>query len=205
MTRRIPVNSLDGDIESALQDGCRCFKFKLSGAPRDMAEFVREKESKIRGRAGIRLDANRRWSLKEAHEFLDAIDGLEYEYLEEPLRDPGDLPLLMDHPSARIALDETLREISPADLMRYPGIRAVVIKPTLLGGLSISRDFAEAAALLGALPVVSASFETRVGILALARFAASLSASPEPAGLDTLRWLPEGDRPEMSGHVITVA
>jgi O-succinylbenzoate synthase len=203
--REVPVNSLDGEIAAAIADGCSCFKFKLSGDPRDMAAMVRQRAATIGGRATIRLDANRRWSLPEAREFLSGIEGVEYQYLEEPLADPDDLPSLMEHPAARIALDETLREITPGDLHRWNGIRAVVLKPTLLGGLRISRDFAEAAARLGAVPVVSASFETRVGLMALARFAASLSDSPEPAGLDTLRWLPEGERPEISGHRIRVA
>jgi len=194
LAREISISALDGDIESALAAGCRCFKFKLAGDPRAMAEMIKERAEKIHGRAAIRLDANRRWSLAEASEFLNLIPNVPYQYLEEPVCEAKDLAKLIGHPSARLALDETLREISPDDLPKWTGVRAVVLKPTLLGGLKISRDFARAAERLGALPVVSASFESRIGLGALVRFAASLSPKPEPAGLDTARWLPANQR-----------
>jgi len=198
--REIPLNALGGDLETKLAAGCRCFKFKVAGEPRKMAAWVRAQAEQIAGRAALRLDANRAWTEAEARTFLEGIADVDYQYLEEPVRTRTELRNLL--PDARLAFDETLREISPLELLDWPGIRAVVLKPTLLGGLAISDAFARAAAELGAVAVVSSSFESEVGLRALARFAASLSDAPEPAGLDTGRWL---GRPEPARWTVPVA
>lgn len=187
LAHEVPINALGGDLETKLAQGCRCFKLKVSGDPLKMAAWVREQSQQLAGRAPLRLDANRAWTEAEARTFLQGIADVDYEYLEEPVRTRTELRNLL--PDARLALDETLREISPLELFDWSGIRAVILKPTLLGGLAISDAFARAAAEIGAVPVVSSSFESGVGLAALARFAASLSANPEPAGLDTGRWL----------------
>jgi len=186
-TREVPVNALGGDFETKLAAGCRCLKLKVAGDPAKMAAWVREQSRQIAGRATLRLDANRSWTEAEARTFIEGITDVDYQYLEEPVRTRAELRNLL--PDARIALDETLREISPLELFDWPGIRAVILKPTMLGGLAISDAFARAAREIGAVSVVSSSFESGVGLAALARFAASLSAHPEPAGLDTGRWL----------------
>jgi O-succinylbenzoate synthase len=130
------------------------------------------------------LDSNRSWSLSEALQLADDLQGFPIEYFEEPMADPLELTNLVERSAVPIALDETLREIRPKDLANYEGAAALVLKPTLLGGFQICCEFAEAGAALGMRSVVSAAFESGVGIHALGRFAASLE-SISAAGLDT--------------------
>jgi O-succinylbenzoate synthase len=127
----------------------------------------------------------------EALRLADGLKGFPIEYFEEPIADPLGLPDLIERSAVPIALDETLREIRPADLANYEGAAALVLKPTLLGGFQICREFAEAGAALGMRSVVSAAFESGVGIHALGRFAASLE-NISAAGLDTYSRL-QGD------------
>ena len=68
------------------------------------------------------------------------------------------------------------------------GVKAIVLKATLLGGLYRSLALAREARRLGMIPVISSTFESGIGILGLARLA--VFACPGiPAGLDTYRWL----------------
>ncbi len=138
---------------------------------------------------GLRLDANRAWSPDEAAAFVRGIAGVTIEYLEEPLQDPRRLPEFAEAYQVPIALDETLVGISAEALGAHAYARAIILKPTLLGGLIPTRRLAQRATALGMTPVFSASFETGVGLQGLVALAAALSPDDIPAGLDTYRWL----------------
>jgi O-succinylbenzoate synthase len=71
--------------------------------------------------------------------------------------------------------------------MQHPYARAVVLKPTLLGGVSRALGLAEGAKALGMAAVVSASYEGGVGTGALVALAAAMGEVP--VGLDTYRVL----------------
>jgi O-succinylbenzoate synthase len=120
----------------------------------------------------------------------DEIRNLPIDYIEEPLRDSSKLPDLIQQSPVGIALDETLREITPDQLPRFHGAAALVLKPTLMGGFEASRQFANAGLDLGMNPVISACYESGVGIFALGQFALSLP-KVSPAGLDTYSRLRE--------------
>jgi O-succinylbenzoate synthase len=73
------------------------------------------------------------------------------------------------------------------DLAGHGYARAVVLKPTLLGGISRSLRFASEAKALGIKVVVSSAYESGVGTGALVALAAMVG--DEPVGLDTYRRL----------------
>jgi O-succinylbenzoate synthase len=87
-----------------------------------------------------------------------------------------------------VALDESLAGMEPETLEEHPYARAVVLKPTLLGGLSRTLRFAERASDLGMKPVISSAYETGIGTAALVALAAGVGEEA-PAGLDTYRAL----------------
>jgi O-succinylbenzoate synthase len=112
-----------------------------------------------------------------------------FEYLEEPLADPALLPQLVREFGAPVALDESLVGLDPEVLEEHRYARAVVLKPTLLGGISNTLRMAEWALRLGITPVVSSAYESGVGTAALIALAAGIAERPVPAGLDTYRAL----------------
>lgn len=133
--------------------------------------------------ARVRLDANRAWDLDEAIYFCSRITDCPIDYIEEPLRDANLLPELSSVP---LALDETLRDIHPDALQQYDDVRALVIKPTCLGG-DRARDWAETARRLGIQVVVSSAYESGIGMRHLARWAAAHGSPGASHGLDTAR------------------
>ncbi|WP_053057722.1 o-succinylbenzoate synthase [Rubrobacter aplysinae] len=169
--------------------GYRAVKLKVGRRQVDEeARLVRHVAGELEG-VSLRLDANRAWSLTEALEFARGILGVEVEYVEEPLADATLLPRFARESRLPVALDESLVGIPAAGLAEHGYATAVVLKPTLLGGISRSLALAARADDLGMKAVVSSAFESGVGTLGLVALAAALPGGGEPAGLDTYRRL----------------
>ena len=140
------------------------------------------RESGLGLRGGRRVHARRR--------------GVPFEYVEEPLADPGTVPDLIHEFGVPVALDESLIGLEPEDLEEHRYARAVVLKPTLLGGISRTLRTAERALRLGMTPVISSAYESGVGTAALVALAAGVGECPAAAGLDTYRMLAERRSPD---------
>lgn len=175
-----------------VREGYRCLKVKISGlAPGDAADVV----CGVRDQAGkgvaLRVDANRSFTIGDALDLFGRIAECDVEYVEEPVHNLNQLRKLLAEKSRTVgvALDESLLEIQPEDLSRPYRIRAVVIKPTLIG-LEKAVIFARKAVENGITPVISSSFESSVGMSVLAALASTM-AGDIAAGLDTPGWLAE--------------
>ena len=173
-----------------LDAGYEAVKLKVgSRGVREDAEFVAEVADVLGSAVALRLDANRAWSFEDAVKFFHATASLGYEYVEEPLAEPSGLSRLADEYGAPVALDESLVGMEVEGLGEHRYARAVVLKPTLLGGVSRTMRLAREAVRLGIVPVVSSAYETGVGTAALISLAASIGGGNIPAGLDTYRRL----------------
>ena len=195
----IKVNALlSGPPEETLAEARRlrgsgydAFKLKVGAqGVRDDAALVRSLSESLGPGATLRLDANRAWNFEEAREFARTTSGSRFEYVEEPLAQPGRMPDLVRETGLPVALDESLVGTEAGSLGEHRYAAAVVLKPTLLGGLSAVLRFAGEAERLGMTPVVSAAYETGVGTAALVALAAAIGGD-SPAGLDTYRRLAE--------------
>lgn len=212
LREEVPLNALlDGSAldvlagaSRAFDAGCRCLKIKTSGLDLGGLPGLLETITAQTGRlCKLRLDPNRAWTLDQTLHLAEQLQHLPIEYLEEPLANADEWPNLISRCVCPVALDETLREISPSDLRQFTGVAALVLKPTLIGGFSRCREFAIEGERLGMVSVVSAAYESGVGIHALGRFAASLS-SISAAGLDTYSRLASDvlvSRIDLSGFV----
>lgn len=192
-SRPLPLNALlDGSPEeilsragSALANGCECLKIKTAGVGLEgLPSLIGRLAEMSNGRCRFRIDPNRGWDFDFTMRLAEAVASLPVDYIEEPLGDFSLLPELIKICPVGIALDETLREITPENLATYKGAAALVLKPTFMGGWGICSGFAHAGAALGMVPVVSACYESGVGIYALGRFASTLPRAAA-AGLDT--------------------
>ena len=139
----------------------------------------------------LRLDANRAWKPEKAKLFIKYISPSlrqRISFIEEPCQKPEDsLALAIDHGVA-IAWDETLQEAvrSPEfNLSDLTGVKAVVIKPTLIGSVERCVAIIERAQQLGIKPVLSSSIESSLGLTQIARLAQQYLPNEVP-GLDTI-------------------
>ena len=192
----VPVNALiSGPPERALEEarqmlaaGYEAVKVKVGGrSVEEDVELVHALCKLLGDDVSVRLDANRAWSFEEASIFARGTATLRFEYVEEPLADPSLLSSLARDYGVPVALDESLAGMPPGALQDHGYARAVVLKPTLLGGISATLRLANRAKELGLTPVISSAYETGVGTLALVALAAGVGEVP--AGLDTYRRL----------------
>ena len=193
---KVPVNGLlSGTPDRVLEDARRMRNagyeaVKLKVGMKTIAEdirLVRTLVEELGNVISVRLDANRAWSYEEAARFVHGAP--RFEYIEEPLSDPTRLPELAEELSVSVALDESLVGMEPKELEEHHYARAIVLKPTLLGGISRALRMAERALRLGMTPVVSSTYESGVGTAALVALAAGIGERPALAGLDTYRAL----------------
>lgn len=195
----VPLNGLltgsEDDIlrQSTLlvNQGYRAIKLKIGrqSLEEDIA-LVYRVHARLGGKATLRLDANRAWTLEQALTFGKAVEALEIEYVEEPLQDSDELPELAKHWRHPVALDESLVEPEPETCERFGGLKAIILKPTLLGGFTRALAWSKWAEANSVMPVVSSSFETDLGLTMLGHFAAQ-NAPNIPCGLDTSDWFKE--------------
>lgn len=173
-----------------LKNGYRNFKLKVGGDVDSALALTAQVRQIIGETSGLRLDANRAWSISHALQFISGAAKLNIDYLEEPVINLDQLRSLVfrSAPQVPIALDESLLELKPQDLSSPYNIKAVVIKPTLLG-LEKAAGFARAARENKITPVISSSFESSLGIYTLASMAGAVVAGDIACGLDTLDWL----------------
>lgn len=192
----VPVNALISSSDTALEEarrsrsaGYEAVKLKIGGRPvEEDVELARAVSEELADAVTLRLDANGAWSLDEAERFARATAGLRFEYIEEPLADPALLSAFARDYGVPVALDESLVRMEPEALEDHEYARAVVLKPTLLGGISRTLRFAGCASWLGMQTVISSAYETGVGTAALVALAAGVGEGV-PAGLDTYRRL----------------
>jgi len=180
--------------------GFRCVKLKVGRRP---PEDDRVRVEAVRTAIGpdvqLRLDANRAWTEAEAASLADLMRVCDVAYVEEPLAEPARLAAFARDTGMPVALDETVvaavRAVpGPATaeaLLAGPwghalGVaRALVVKPTLTGGLDVFAALVQTARLTGADLVLSSAFEGGVAVAMLAAWAAACDTDA-PAGLDTL-------------------
>ncbi|HEY0468966.1 MAG TPA: enolase C-terminal domain-like protein, partial [Polyangiaceae bacterium] len=178
---------LSGEPEQAVTQalvararGISSFKFKIGrpgGLERELLA-VRALRAELGPLARLRLDANQGLSLAEAKQYLPRFASAELEFIEEPCAPPelGELREL----GLPIALDESLSAGARPAL----GDRAVILKPTLVGGVSGCVSLARAARAIDAQVIFSHAFEGPLGLALSAALALSIGSETHAHGLD---------------------
>lgn len=153
----------------------------------------------------LRLDANQAWSFEDALEFANRVDVTRLAYVEEPLAQPERLLELAGKTGVRVALDESLVGSEPSGLEDQLFAEAIILKPSIAGGLDWAVHMAKRANELGIVPIVSNAFECGVGLRTHVALAAAWA--PAPCGLSTYARFAEGlysERLPMNGPLINV-
>lgn len=160
--------------QQAHKEGFRSAKIKVGHLDIEQTtEIVFSLQEKFR----LRLDFNRRWSLKKTLQFCAQFPVNQFDYLEEPTEAWSDL---LEFPY-RFALDETLREHPVNLFLPVENFTTCIVKPTLY------YPFDELLKTKKQI-ILSSSFESPLGIRQIERLAARLELLDIEHGLDTLRY-----------------
>jgi O-succinylbenzoate synthase len=197
----VPINALASGtpeeivetVKGACGDGFRTVKIKVGRSSVDedihivnkVCSFVNDNALE---HCAVRLDANRAWSYTDAIRFASQVPKDRIEYIEEPCSHLEDSYRFGRASGMPLALDESLIELTPDKVTGSDEVAALVLKPTIMGGIEYIAQFTRKAQSIGAKTVMSSSFESSIGILTLAHLAAALGSSDMAHGFDTLSW-----------------
>lgn len=182
-----PEQALD-EARAAFARGIRTLKFKIgrAGARAQELSAIAELCAELGTTGKLRLDANRALSRADAALYgaLFRCEGLEF--LEEP-SSAGDRPSFSEL-GVRVALDESLAEIEPgtaeARALLTSGVRALILKPTLLGGISACVAWAKLAETARVDVILSHAFDGPLGLALSAALSLSIGSKSQAHGLD---------------------
>ncbi|HDR1345384.1 TPA: o-succinylbenzoate synthase [Pasteurella multocida] len=139
----------------------------------------------------LRLDANRSWTPNKAQMFAKYVKPehrARIQFLEEPCKAPAESLQFAEETGIAIAWDETVRDAefqqNPPHFFT-PQVKAIVIKPTLVGSIQRCVELIKQAHAHGIQAVISSSIESSLGLTQLARLAQQYTPNTVP-GLDTL-------------------
>ncbi|MGI9032530.1 MAG: enolase C-terminal domain-like protein [Acidimicrobiales bacterium] len=187
---RVPVNALVPGVDpeqaaalaaAAVAGGARCVKVKVGDA--GGVDRVAAVRSAVGPDVALRVDANGAWDLDTAVAVLGRLAAYDLELAEDPVRSLDDLARLRRRVRVPLAADESVRSVGDAALLaRLDAADAVVVKVQPLGGVVPAMAVAEAS---GVPAVVSALYETSVGIAAGLALAAALPELRGACGLGT--------------------
>lgn len=182
-------------IEKKLQAGFRCIKLKVGAIDFDSElEMVK----RIRSRFSLhdvelRLDANGGFNPDEALYKLELLSQYAIHSIEQPIkqRNWGDMAELCRESPLPIALDEELIGVNTADakrqLLNIIKPRYIVLKPSLHGGMSGTREWVSIAKDMNVGSWITSALESNIGLNAVANLAADIYG-PDirmPQGLGT--------------------
>ncbi len=194
----IPLNGLvmgqdEGLMESVralLDQGYTSIKIKVArqSLVQDIENVTRIKDL-VAGRAGLRLDANRTWSLAQACDFARAVGSESIEYIEEPTQSAKAHHTFWQETGLSVALDESLHDAAVCHELWGKEIGTLVLKPTIIGSLIRVQHLIDRARQLGIPAVLSSVFESPVALHFYARLALVHGLQHHAHGLDTWRCL----------------
>lgn len=193
--RPIPVSALigghtPGDLAAMTRDlagaGYRCVKIKVGA---DTFEGDAARVAAVREAGGpelvIRLDANRAWTLEQAHRALEALAPHRPAFVEEPLRDggrPEEWRVLRERHGVPLAVDESA--IDAATVRHFGGAAdGAIVKAVRVGGPTASMLVGAEARRLGMRVIVTDSVESSVGRAVAVHLAAALHEHDDAVGL----------------------
>ena len=157
-------------MAEGIRQGFTCLKMKVGALPFEQElDMLRQARASF-PQAELRLDANGAFSPGEAMHKLEQLAGCGASWIEQPIP-PGHhacMAELCRHSPLPIALDEELIGATPEPLLDSLSPRAIIIKPSLHGGLLAAERWALAARQRGIAWCVNSALESHIGLEALA-------------------------------------
>ena len=170
---------IEQQIPILLGQGMKHIKLKTKDLCTQKAHLIIQS---LKERVSLRLDMNKTWSQKEVAAFLQIYNPTCFDYIEEPGLDP----INFEFP---LALDESLREDNHLCLDNIPNLKALIIKPMLMGVGPRVQTLCKRAQARNWMISLSSSFETGIGLYQIALFAEFFHIKGYPAGLDTMKFM----------------
>lgn len=189
VNKLIPANRIISKeyIKEIISGGFKSVKIKVGrGRIEDDIGRVLRLKSYLPENILIRLDANASWRLEEGIFFALKTGNDRIEYIEDPVKNVSDYLSFYLKTGMPIAVDEKVDEFKSDFPLNSEHIKAVVLKPSMLGGFFNTARMITIARDKNIKPVLSNAFQTGLTLSMISLFAARMKLLNDPAGLNTL-------------------
>lgn len=179
-------------IKSKIKEGYSCIKIKIAAIDFkeecDLLHFIRSEFSQ--DDIEIRVDANGGFDIESAHEKLKRLSDYKIHSIEQPIATNQweAMASLCEESYVDIALDEELigltRPSSQKKMLDTIHPQYIILKPSLLGGLSEAEHWVNLAEQKGIAWWATSALESNIGLNAIAQWTAHMKTQL-PQGLGT--------------------
>ncbi|GEM_PF-5175401 len=185
LKKRIKTRALVGrfnlsDLERIIE-GYSFFKVKI----RDKKDEGIVREVSKKGKVAV--DAEKLFLLEDAIGFVERIKDVQLDYIEDPLRRKEEIFEFFRRTNIKVAID---RDILDENIRKAEPVKAWIIKPGIVGGISDCISLIKEAKKRGIYPVISNPFYSGIGTSALIQLSAIIEEDI-PMGLDPYSWIKE--------------
>ncbi|MCM1163968.1 MAG: o-succinylbenzoate synthase [Muribaculaceae bacterium] len=177
-------------MREKIEAGFDCIKIKIGGIDFDRELQLLSLLRTVAPKAQLRLDANGAFAPDEALRKLEKLAMFGIHSIEQPIKAGQwrEMAEICRYSPIPIALDEELIPLTDID-SRQRMLEAIhpsyiILKPTLTGGFSKSREWIDLASKYGAGWWITSALESDIGLNAIAQWTATLSPTL-PQGLGT--------------------
>ena len=182
-----PKDQLIIQTNALIDQGFTELKLKVGGNIDEDIEKVLIVNDAAYGKVLLHVDVNQMWDYDQAVAFGKAIGCAAISYIEEPFKDTSRIPEFFDQTSIPVALDESVKDLTPEKIKSISGVGTIILKPTMLGSIEKTLQLMTPAENFALDAVISSSFESSIGVWTLANIVEA-SSHNTAAGLDTLKW-----------------
>ena len=182
-------------MEEKIAAGYRCIKLKIGAIKwEEEMSLIRSIRSRFtENELQLRVDANGAFSVEEATEKLDELSQYRIHSIEQPVRQGQweEMARLCRTSKVPVALDEELIGINTVEekerMLEAVKPQYIVVKPTLHGGMTGTREWIEMARKRGIRSWITSALESNIGLKNVALLAASVYSGKWelPQGLGT--------------------
>uniref|UniRef100_A0A0E0CMH8 Mandelate racemase/muconate lactonizing enzyme C-terminal domain-containing protein n=1 Tax=Oryza meridionalis TaxID=40149 RepID=A0A0E0CMH8_9ORYZ len=165
-------------VVKLVAEGFTTIKLKVGRRenPAEDAAVIQKVREIVGYKINIRADANRNWTYEQAIDFGSRVKGLCLQYIEEPVDSVNDIIKFCENSGLPVALDETIDNLTGDVIPKlhqfsHPGIVALVIKPSVVGGFETAAYIAKWAHMHDKMAVISSTYESSVGLATYIQFA----------------------------------
>lgn len=203
---------MEEQIEEKLKSGFNCLKLKIGTDWNSEKEILKKLREKYPAKQlELRVDANGGFSSEEAKTVLEELHDLEIHSIEQPIKagNRDEMKKLCANTPTPIALDEELIGIvdysEKKALLETIKPQYIILKPSLVGGISGSDEWISLAENLGIGWWTTSALESNIGLNAIAQY--TFTKNPKiPQGLGTGGLFTNNfeTRLELSGDLLSI-
>jgi L-alanine-DL-glutamate epimerase-like enolase superfamily enzyme len=183
--------ALAGAATDRVGDGFTVLKLKVGTDARTDVARVRAVRDEVGPEVRLRLDANQGWTPRQAVEVITHLDGLDVEFVEQPVAgwDLDGLAWVSDRVRTPIMADEAVCSVRDlVEVIRRRAADLVNVKLAKCGGVGPARTLLSLAEEHGMGTIVGSMMESPVGVAAAASLVAAFGTTAV-SDLDAAWWL----------------